>query len=1173
MRLSKIKLAGFKSFVDPTTVHFNSNLTGVVGPNGSGKSNIIDAVRWVMGESSAKHLRGESMADVIFNGATGRKPVGQASIELVFDNSENAGGVKLGGQFANYDEISVKRQVTRDGQSNYYLNGSKCRRRDITDIFLGTGLGPRSYAIIEQGMISRLIEAKPEELRVTLEEAAGISKYKERRRETENRMKHTNENLLRINDLREELDKQLEKLNRQAKTAEKYKAYKAEERQKKGELLALQWRNIDLEAREKELAVSQGETELESEIATQRSQEAGIEKQREAHVEATDLFNEVQAKFYQVGSEIAAKEQTIQHVKSRRNELEQDLHQIDKEYQEAFAHQSTDQSRLNQLREKVAELEPMLEEALEKSEVSSVHQEEFEQQQSDWQAEWDEFTTRAGEPSQIAEVERTKITHMEDQSRQFEQRHQRLYDELQTLDTQQLDKEVNELEVNISELQMSVEELQETRQNTQASISETRQQNHEINNQLNQKRGEVQKLAGRISSLEALQEAALGKNDSQLSRWLSERRLEQSPRLAEGMEVSEGWEKAIETALGFHLEAVCVDDLDDVVAHLGELIEENVEFICRDNSTPASTVVSLPLLATKANTQWPLESLLAGIYCAENINEAMQVRHQLGGHESVVTKDGVWIGANWLRVNQGQDDLAGVLAREKDLKASHEEHDSMTQAIEMLEESLEAAKQQLQDLEQTRDEVQAQLSAEERRLGEVKAQYSSKQTRVEQINNRHRRIHGELDELKQQIHSNQQITQESRGRLETALEEMQAVEETREALLSRRDEIRNAVNETRMTANDDAKRSQQLQLELQSNQSALSATEQNLSRVDQQIQSLQDRKEQLAETLSTDDNPLEVLGEELETLLAQRVEVENQLSDARRKVESIDAEMRSLTSKKGNAEQLVQKARERLEKSRMDAQTLRVRRQTIQEQLVESGYELQAIFETLPDNCRIQEWEQELAQLAQRIQRLGAINLAAIDEFKEQSERKVYLDSQYADLVEALETLEDAIRKIDKETRARFKETFDLVNNGLKGMFPKMFGGGQAYLELTGEDMLDTGVSILARPPGKRITNIHLLSGGEKALTAVALVFSIFKLNPAPFCMLDEVDAPLDEANVGRFSQLVKEMSSEVQFIFISHNKTTMEIADNLNGVTMHEPGVSRMVSVDVEEAAELAAM
>ena len=1022
-------------------------------------------------------------------------------------------------------------------------------------------------------MITRLIEAKPEDLRNTLEEAAGISKYKERRRETENRMKHTQENLLRINDLREELDKQLEKLNRQAKTAEKYKIYKAEERQKKGELLALQWRNIDQEAREKELKVSQGETELEAEIATQRSQEAGIEKQREAHIEASDQFNEIQARFYQVGSEIAAKEQTIQHVKSRRNELEQDLLQIDRDYHEAYALQSTDQSRLTELREKIAELEPQLAEARERAETSQMHQEEYEQQQGDWQAEWDEFTSHAAEPSQVAEVERTKITHMEDQSRQFELRHQRLQDELKTLDTQELDREIRELESTQSELQMSVEELQQSRQDTQTNITETRQQNHELSNQLNQKRGEVQKISGRISSLEALQEAALGKNDSQLSRWLAERRLDQNQRLAEGIDVSEGWEKSIETALGFHLEAVCVDDLDDVVGHLGELVDENVAFICRDTAEQQSGEINLPVLASKVSTQWPLASLLAGIYCAENINQAMQVRHKLLSHESVITRDGVWIGRNWLRVNQGQDDLAGVLAREKDLKALNEEHEMLAQEIETLEEALETAKQQLQEHEQTRDEIQAQLSAEERRLGEVKAQYSARQSRVEQINNRHRRIHSELEELKQQILSNQQITQTSRGRLETALEEMQAVEEKRETLLSRRDEIRNAVNEARSSANEDNRHAQQLQLELQSSQSTLSATEQNLSRVDQQLQHLHDRKEQLTESLNTDENPLESLTDELEAALAQRVEVENQLSEARRKVDSIDAEMRSLTHKKADAEQAVQNARERLEKSRMDAQTLRVRRQTLQEQLVENGYDLQLIFETLPDECRLRDWEDELAQLAQRIQRLGAINLAAIDEYKEQSERKVHLDSQYGDLVEALETLEEAIRKIDKETRAKFKETFDLVNNGLKLMFPKMFGGGQAYLELTGEDMLDTGVSILARPPGKRITNIHLLSGGEKALTAVALIFSIFKLNPAPFCMLDEVDAPLDEANVGRFSQLVKEMSSEVQFIFISHNKTTMEIADHLNGVTMHEPGVSRMVSVDVEEAAELAAM
>lgn len=1171
MRLSKIKLAGFKSFVDPTTVHLPSNLAGVVGPNGSGKSNIIDAVRWVMGESSAKHLRGGSMADVIFSGSSARKPVGQAFVEITFDNTV---GKKLGGQYAGYDEIAIKRLVTRDGQSNYYLNGAKCRRRDITDIFLGTGLGPRSYAIIEQGMISRLIEAKPEDLRVMLEEAAGISKYKERRRETENRMRNTHDNLTRINDLREEMDKQLEKLQRQSRTAEKYKVLKQEERKLKGELLALQWRKINSESREKNLLVSQLETALESEIASQRATETSIEKHREAHIEASDVFNEIQGKFYQVGADIASKEQNIQHVKARRNELESDLQQIVKDLQDAGFHQNSDQQRLTELREKIAEVTPRLAEAREKAELSSAQLESAENTLNEWQEAWDIFTQNADEPARLAEVERTKIAHMEAQARQLEKRHLRLIEEYGSSKIDDLINEVTILGAQLAEMQALVDELHENRQACQSKISDLQRKNHEVTEQLSAKRQSMEKLAGRISSLEALQEAALGKADSQLASWLSSRRLETAPRLAQGMEVKAGWEKAIETVLGFHLEAVCVNALTDVSHHIAALSGENVEFISRDIAPENDNGNSrfTPLIS-QLTTDWPVNAILAGIYCAEDIAEANVMRPQLSIHESVVTKDGIWLGNNWLRINEGKSDQAGVLQREKDLKALQQTLASVNDSIDELVLAQEASKQSLLALESERDEIQGRLRKEERQLSEVRAEHRAKQARSEQLSNRRQRIQVELDELKVQIKANQEDTQAARGRLEAAVDTMDQIEETREKLLSRRDEVRSTLNEVRFAANADARQEQGLELALQSSTSALAATEQNLSRVDQQLVTLNERRHQLETLLKEDENPLASLTEDLEALLKRRVEVESQLADIRRKVEAIDAEMRELSAKKSATEQAVQKAREKLDASRLDAQTLKVRQQTIQEQLVNAGYALEAILEGLSEACEVEVWEQDLAKIAQKIQRLGAINLAAIDEYNEQSERKVHLDSQYSDLIEALETLETAIRKIDKETRQRFKETFDLVNEGLKQKFPKLFGGGQAFLELTGEDMLDTGVSILARPPGKRISNIHLLSGGEKALTAVALVFSIFELNPAPFCMLDEVDAPLDEANVGRFSDLVKAMSDQVQFIFISHNKTTMEIADHLNGVTMHEPGVSRMVSVDVEEAAELAAM
>ncbi|MDH5548113.1 MAG: chromosome segregation protein SMC [Gammaproteobacteria bacterium] len=1168
MRLSKIKLSGFKSFVDPTTVHLPSNLVGVVGPNGSGKSNIIDAVRWVMGESSAKHLRGDSMADVIFNGSAARKPVGQASIELVFDNSLG----KLGGQYAEYNEISIKRLVSRDGQSNYYLNGARCRRRDITDIFLGTGLGPRSYAIIEQGMISRLIEAKPEELRNLMEEAAGISKYKERRRETETRMKHTHENLTRINDLREELDKQLERLQRQARTAERYKVLKAEEREKKGQLLALQWREMDNHARERDEAVKAFSLNLEADIAAQRSLEASIEKQRETVTEEQDILNEIQAQFYQVGAEISTKEQAIRHYQTRKQELEQDLKQTEREWKEANLHYTHDSDKLTAQQKRLQELEPLVESVSETLALSDSQREEAEANLHEWQARWDEFTQNSNAPAQSAEVQRTRITHMEDQSRQLEQRHGRLRDESQGVDTAELERELAELDESIEIEQERLDTLLGNMQTRNSRISQQRETNQDISDRLSQARSRRQQIEGRVSSLEALQEAALGEN-KEASQWLQDKGLSDNQHLAQGLDVNSGWEKAVETVLGQHLNAICVDNLDQVVNVVNELGNNNIGFVEIDRTASILPSGDRKRLADQIKSDWATSSLLAGVFCADSVEQALAMRSALAENESVITPQGIWLGRHWLRINQALDEKSGVIEREKELKQLYEEQQLLNAQLDELNESYEIGKQTLAEVERERDEMQRDLSQMERRLGEIKAQRSGKQARFDQVNTRIERILREQEEIQVQLEQNNAQIQEARAALELALEQMEETTRQREVLTAQRDELRARVEETRRQSNDDRSKAQQAQLEHKAVMTSLESLKQNLNRLEQQIESLRERRQSLESSLHEGDNPVTQVKSELETLLNQRMEVEARLADARRKVEVIEAELRDLSEKRVRAEQKVQETRSQLDEARMNAQTLNVRRQTIQEHLAEEGHELSTVFEAIPEEASIENWEEQLTAIATKISKLGAINLAAIDEYTQEMERKKYLDEQLNDLNEALSTLENAIRKIDRETRAKFKETFDQVNDGLKKNFPKLFGGGQAFLELTGEDLLDTGVTIMARPPGKRISNIHLLSGGEKALTAVALVFSIFELNPAPFCMLDEVDAPLDEANVGRFCNLVKAMAEHVQFIFITHNKATMEIAQQLNGVTMHEPGVSRMVAVDVDEAAELAAM
>ena len=1168
MRLSKIKLAGFKSFVDPTTIPFPTNLTGIIGPNGCGKSNTIDAVRWVMGESSAKNLRGDSMTDVIFNGSTSRKPVGQASIELLFDNSDGT----LGGQYAHYGEISIKRTVTRDGQSLYHLNGTRCRRRDITDIFLGTGLGPRSYAIIEQGTISRLIEARPEELRVFLEEAAGISKYKERRRETETRMRHTRDNLDRLNDLRDELEKQLSHLQRQATTAARYKELKQEERSLKGQLQALRWRQIDHDASRQEAQIHEQETALEAQIARQRSAEAQIEARREAHIEASDHFNTVQSEYYGIGADIARLEQTIQHERERYSQQRQDLEQIERAWNEAQAHQDSDHRRIETLTEGLMALEPAEEEARVAEEIATAALAEAEQGMQEWQQTWDQFNQEAHAPAQTAQVERARIQHQEQQVSQLQQRVRRLDDEQENLATEHLDEELTLLREQLGESELQGATLQEGLDGCVSQIAAQREQQNQHSQELDRLRSQLQSQRGRHASLEALQQAALGKGKGAVSDWLAAQGLGEARRLAQGITVEPQWERALECVLGDYLEAVCIAGIDPLMGALASLEQGSLTLF--DTQAGAGSQGSdSNMLQAKVQAEWPLDSLLAGIHLAEDLPQALALRSTLAVHESVITRDGIWLGPHWLRVVRDADEHAGVLHREQELRELGESIAILEQQAEELQLRLEQGRQQLREQEEQRERQQAELNAAHRRHAELKSQLSARQARLEQITARRERVQAERSELQQQMAELEQQMEGSRTTLHAALEQMETLAQQREALSARRDALRDTLEQNRQQSRLARDQAQELTVKLRTMRTELDSTRQGLERMNQQLGQMAERREELRMALAEGDSPIKLRAAELEELLEKRMAVENRLNEARRQVGDIDHAIRELELERNRAEQQAQGVRSSLEQLRIAAQEMKVRRQTLKERVVETGFTLETVLLELPEDSDPGQWESNLEAVTQRIARLGPINLAAIEEYEQQSERKKYLDEQNADLMESLETLENAIRKIDRETRTRFKETFDKVNTGLQEKFPLLFGGGHAYLELTGDDLLDTGVTVMARPPGKRNSTIHLLSGGEKALTAVAMVFSIFELNPSPFCLLDEVDAPLDEANVGRFCRLVKQMSERVQFIFITHNKATMELATTLTGVTMHEPGVSRIVAVDVDEAVQLAAV
>ena len=1170
MRLSKIKLAGFKSFVDPTTIHVPSNLVGVIGPNGCGKSNIIDAVRWVMGESSAKHLRGESMADVIFNGSNTRKPVGTASIELAFDNTDGT----IGGQYAGYNEISIRRQVSRDGTSNYFLNNTRCRRRDITDIFLGTGLGPRSYSIIEQGTISRLIEAKPDELRAFLEEAAGISKYKERRRETENRIKHTRENLDRLQDLLEEIDKQIEKLKRQSRTAERYKELKSEERQVKAELLALRYASMHEETSTRENDLQQLELGMQAEIAEQRRIEAELEKLRDSLTSANESFNTVQGQYYKLGADVARIEQAIQHNRESRQQQQEELSRAEQTLAEVEDHIRVDTTRLEELAREIEANGPELTATTERAGQSAAALKDAEQAMQEWQEEWNEFNQRAAERAQAAQVERTRLDHLDRHMQQLDDRLQRMDEEQQTLGSNTLISELEQAAHQSEAQETVVAGIKINLENAIRRIIDVRSGLEQQEQQLSALLSVHHDTHGRLTSLQTLQQAALGQHSEQVSGWLAAQGIQDAPRLAQEIQVEAGWEYAVETALGFYLEAVCVDGLDNVEDMLGSLEHGSIAlFDTRAVSAAGSSSDKGVLLSSKLTSSGSAGALLDGVYAVDTLAQALAMRAALAVHESIVTREGIWVGHNWLRVARDTDEKAGVLEREREINELTEQVAAQAGNVEALQQSVAAARESLIAAEAERDRLQNENNQALRVASDFRASLAAIQTRLEQQQARRDHVLMESELLRTEKQGEAEAMASSQSLLQEALDAVETLSVEREQRTRQQQQLSGMLSETRERARNDQQAVHQLALRAESIRTALETTGQALTRMREQREQLISRRDQLTGVLDQGDTPVNELESELKDLLSRRHGSEAELHAARKQVEDMEHGTRELDQQRIRTERSVGNQREQIEQDRMAWQEIKVRSDTLMEQINESGFEYQPLLEQIEEGASVDVWAEQADKLESRIQRLGPINLAAIEEYEEESRRKEYLDAQHADLIEALTTLENAIGKIDKETRSRFRETFEKVNEGMQENFPVLFGGGQAYLELTGEDLLDTGVTVMARPPGKRNSTIHLLSGGEKALTAIALVFAIFRLNPSPFCMLDEVDAPLDDANVGRYCDMVRKMSEHVQFIFISHNKITMEMANQLTGVTMHEAGVSRLVAVDVDEAVRLVAV
>ena len=1164
MRLKSISLAGFKSFVDPTRVTLPSNMCAVVGPNGCGKSNIIDAVRWVMGESSAKTLRGESMTDVIFNGTTHRQPVGQASIELLFDNSTG----KVGGEYAAYNEISVRRVVSREGASDYFLNGNKCRRRDITDLFLGTGLGPRSYAIIEQGMISRLIESRPEDLRVYIEEAAGISKYKERRRETENRMQRTLDNLDRLTDLREELERNLSHLKRQAQAAERFGEYKEQERELKAQLLVLQRRVQSTVATRAQREIDDFATERERHQAQVSSAVSEIESLRQQITDANESAGSLQGNFYALGSEVSRIEQTIKFAKQRRDSLARDLEQTLDGKQRELGLVDSDSQRLTELAEALASIEPTL--AREREEVARVDVALAEAEKAAQTADgsWESFTQQAALPKQQVEVQQGRKANAERNLATLTQRLDRIGQELQSLssheETASLDAIVESLAEAEAAATLQRNDLEQSRQvlvDSRDQLGRKREEQDEL-------RRQTQVLAGQRASLEALQADARDEDaEAQANSWLQKTLSSQGNALLDLVSVKSGYESAADLVLAEWLSSIGAD-----FEHMPAEPSQPPSGLSLIDSTLSEASADPTMLSHYISGPSGIEDVLAGVRVVKTWQEAIAARSHLLSGQSVVSQDGLWVGRSWMRSRTQADAEQGMIARQGRLAAIIQEFERVSTQLAEVDESLETLRRNRADAEQAIDTQQEILQASQQQVIQFESQKRALIAEQAQRLAREEQLKQDLADAEVRVSEEQSVISEATQMLGRARSQVASDETSREALEDQRQSARDVVRQSRQAkqqADVALNRSEVRHRELLTQREALS---QSIDRARQQLESYEQREASIRSEMPTEADPDREAQRELSELLERRLGVEAELTQARQVLSELESTLREREQTRMQAEQAAAGVQTQSEGARLKLAETGVRVEQIDASLRELEATVEQVEAELPEDADESEWQIRVERIGAKIHRLGPINLAAIDETSRAQERKQYLDKQDDDLRTALETLQNAIKKIDKETRSRFKDTFDTVNAGFSELFPKVFGGGTAFLEMTGDDLLDTGVAIMARPPGKKNSTIHLLSGGEKAMTAIALVFSIFQLNPAPFCMLDEVDAPLDDANVGRYARLVSEMSKKVQFVFITHNKITMEAAEQLMGVTMHEPGVSRLVTVDIEEAARLAA-
>jgi chromosome segregation protein len=1164
LRLAHIKLAGFKSFVDPTHISLPGQLVGIVGPNGCGKSNVIDALRWVLGESRASALRGESMQDVIFNGAGTRKPVARASVELVFDNSLG----KVGGQWATYAEIAIKRVLQRDGDSSYYINNQSVRRKDITDIFLGTGVGARAYAIIEQGMISRIIEAKPEELRVFLEEAAGVSKYRDRRRETELRLGDTRDNLLRVSDILQELDKQLVHLAEQAEVAKTYR--ELESRRDTTQRMLWLVNKKEAEARRVRLAqqVEKTRNELEAEIARLREVEAKLESARSKHFGLSDALHAKQGELYATNAEVARLEQQIAFLIEQRNRLSQQIQNGERQ----IAQQQTQLQGLRTLR---THWQQQQEDAAIRVATcenrSEVEAQSLPQVEEAARVALERFNAMQREQmliQQQLQIAETQRGHVQGNVQQLDSRRSRLMlerDNLPQTDVALLEQNQQQLAEMQAEYEMQQQQLAELQERLPLADAERRKQRdalQELERQLAQ-------TEARLNALQQLQSQL--DNDKNLKAWLTQHQLDNAPRLWQSIRIEQGWEDALEAVLRERINALALPRLEDS-ANWSDAPPAKLAVYAADGSRANKTVAlsGLTPLANYVRCQDAqaapvVDDWLAGVYAVSTLNEALTQRNNLPGGAWLVTAQGHLVGAHSVLFHAPDSQLHGVLARQREIELLQQEAQQRNAALEQ-------GKQQAAAAEEVYLSVESRIAPLRNSSGDLQQRQHSLQMQIlkltqanERTQERNVQIAQELEELAERVASEQRQMQEIAEQMEIQREKLSAQQAESDQARQQSGTQDNLLREQR-------DRAQKAQHELQEARFFAKTCAEKLADLEQNLKQQGETLTQLEEALVHSRNEQTNLSEgdadqQLQGALQQRQVHEQALAEARNILENATLNLNRMEQERMACEQKLHPLREKVSEITLKEQEARIQFEQWAEQL--QGVDEEPLL-PLIEGAKAGGLQNELTRLGNEITALGAVNLAALEELQSAQERKTYLDLQAKDLNEAIETLEDAIRRIDKESRDLLMATYEEVNRHLSELFPVLFGGGDAKLVLTGEEILDSGVQVMAHPPGKKNASIHLLSGGEKALTAIALVFSLFQLNPAPFCVLDEVDAPLDDTNTERLCKLIQKMSEKTQFVYISHNKITMEMAQQLIGVTMQERGVSKVVSVDIEEALKL---